>query len=145
MKKPAVYKDSGEDDENTMSTAGLLATDIALVLQFLQLNSLDIPLTVSLYLVAPSIPLLVLHYFACQVSKRTRVYFFPRYSILVPVAWLASLVAVGAAIFHFLPIAAYLFGGAAAFSVGAYLHYCIAAKELAEKTLTKDSTAESET
>jgi hypothetical protein len=109
--------------EDRVIAGALLAANVTVAIQLLQLNSLDASLTVTLWCVSLCAPILVWHILALELTDSTGYMAFPWYSYAVPCAWVGSIVAFGAAIHHLLPTAAYAYGGLCALSAVAYMHY----------------------
>lgn len=107
-------KDPGSSHAGEYIAAALLATDIAIAVQLLQLPSLSASLNLALWCIAISAPGLAFD-FILNLYTNERGYFleiFPALnynSFYIVVAFIA-LLAVAAVIHHFLPWAAYTFG-----------------------------------
>jgi hypothetical protein len=94
-------------------SGALLATDIALAIQFLQLPSLSQSLTVALWCITLSAPGLAFDFILDMYTtdRGYTLYVFPslRYESFYIVLVLVALTAIAAAIHHFIPFAAYTF------------------------------------
>lgn len=106
-------KDPGSSRLQQYISGALLATEIAVAVQLLQLSSLSMSLTVALWCIAVSTPGLAFD-FLLDVYTNERGYvleIFPsfRYDTFYIVVVLLAVLAVAAVIHHFLPIAAYAF------------------------------------
>ena len=120
--RPKLYS-AATSYEDKLTTAALLAVDIALLMQMLQLSALDMPLSVSLYCLSASIPLLVLHYFELELDKQYKLVTFNWYLTLTPAAWVGSIVALAAAFLHFSIVAAIVFASTSLFAFIALVRY----------------------
>lgn len=82
--------------------AGLLALDLLITVQLLGQNTLDTPLLIALYCLAPSIPLLTLHLLLLDRTSRFKFSVDLPYTLpLIVLSSLLSLAALIAVFWHF--------------------------------------------
>jgi hypothetical protein len=117
-------------------SGALLATELAITLQLLQLPSLSASLTVALWCIAVSMPGFAFD-FLLDVYTNERGYvleIFPRarYETFYVAFVLLAVVSVAAVIHHFIPVAAYAFGTVSAFAFYRMRKYVSALEEEVE-------------
>jgi hypothetical protein len=110
-----------ESDQLQQYISGaFLATNLAILVQLLQLPNLSPSLTVALWCVAVSMPGLAFDFLLILYTKERGYYLHifprPRYETFFGVIVLLSLCAIASVIHHFLPPAAYAFSALAMFS-----------------------------